>query len=109
MKPWEIWQCPFRWGPHPAVVISNERRVSLKPQIVVLSCQTMRPQTYRDPEALEALLDQEDGLSWKTLCRCDLFWTVDKSSLTVRIGEVRMERRRDIARKIVAALAIAGL
>lgn len=109
MKPWEIWQCPFPWGPHPAVIISNAVRVERKPQIVVLSCQTMRPQTYRDPEGNESLLDESDGLSWKTLCRCDLLWTIDKKILTGRIGEVQAERQRDIAQKIIRGLAIAGL
>ena len=109
MKPWEVWQCPFPWGDHPAVIVSNAVRVARKPQIVVLSCQTMRPDTYRDPEDNESLLDEADGMDWKTLCRCDLLWTIDKSILKHRRGDVQTERRRDIARKIVQGLAIAGL
>lgn len=109
MKAWEVWQCPFPWGEHPAVIVSNPERVARKPQIVVLSCQTMRANTYRDPQGNESLLDEADGMDWKTLCRCDLLWTIDKSILIRRRGEVQPERRRDIARKIIQGLAIAGL
>ena len=63
----------------------------------------------RKPEANEAVLNSEDGLNWATLCRCDLLWTVDKASLKNRRGSVCAERRRDIARKIIQGLAIAGL
>lgn len=109
MKPWEIWQCPFPWGEHPAVIVSNAVRVDRKSQIVVLSCRTMRPQTYRDPEGLESLLDEADGLDWKTLCRCDLLFTIEKTKLIRQRGEVQIDRRRDIAQKIIRGLAIAGL
>ena len=109
MKPWEVWDCPFPWGEHPAVIISNAIRVEMKPQIVVLSCRTMRKPGARDPIGCEALLDEADGMDWKTLCRCDLMFTIDKAILSRRRGEVRPERRRDIAAKIQQGLAIAGL
>jgi mRNA-degrading endonuclease toxin of MazEF toxin-antitoxin module len=109
VKPWEIWDCPFPWGEHPAVVLSNALRVELKEQIVVLSCRTMRPVGQRDPVGCEVLLDEADGLNWKTLCRCDLLYTIDKSIFKRKRGEVAMSRRREIAAKIQQGLAIAGL
>ena len=109
MKPWEVWQCPFPWGEHPAVIISNATRVLRKDEIVVLSCRTMQPASFRDALETECLLDEVDGLNWKTLCRCDLLYTIKKSILMFCIGEVTFERRRDIARKIQQGLAIAGL
>lgn len=48
-------------------------------------------------------------MDWKTLCRCDLLYTIDKSILKFYRGTVQPERRRDIARKIIQGLAIAGL
>jgi len=78
MRPWEVWDCSFPWGGHPAVIISNAMRVELKPQIVVLSCRTMRRPSARDPVGCEVLLDEADGMDWKTLCRCDLMFTIDK-------------------------------
>jgi mRNA-degrading endonuclease toxin of MazEF toxin-antitoxin module len=106
---WDIFDFDWPWGVHPAVIISNPMRVQLKQQVVVLSCRTLRPGTKHDAEANEAILDEEDGLNWQTLCRCDLTWTVDKSRLRNRRGSVSRERRRDIARKIIQGFAFADL
>jgi mRNA-degrading endonuclease toxin of MazEF toxin-antitoxin module len=94
---------------HPAVIVSNAVRVARKAQVVVVSCSTMRAESFREPVGCECLLDEADGMDWKTLCKCDLLYTVDKSILKGRRGEVSVERRRDIARKIIQGLAIAGL
>ena len=109
MKPWEVWQCPFPWGDHPAVLVSNAVRVTRKEEIVVLSCRTMQPATFREAVETECQLDEADGLSWKTLCRCDLLYTIKKSILKRPLGEITVERRREIARRIQQGLAIAGL
>ena len=108
MNAWEVGQCPFPWGDHPAVIVSNPVRVECEPQIVVLACQAMRPETQRDPQGNESWLDETNGTDWKTLCRCDLLLTIDKSILKFRRGTVQTERHRDIARKIIQCLAIAG-
>jgi hypothetical protein len=91
------------------VLVSCQARIDAKPQVVVLQCTTMRPGQERLPKLNETVLDDADGLDWKTLCRCDLLFTVDKASLTKKRGQVVAERRRDIARKIIQGLAIAGL
>ncbi|MBK9140520.1 MAG: type II toxin-antitoxin system PemK/MazF family toxin [Verrucomicrobia bacterium] len=88
------------------MVVSNQRRIELKPQVVVLKCTTLRPDTPYRPHELETILDEADGLDRRTRCTCDLLFTVDKSSLRQRRGEVSLERRRDIARKIQQGLAI---
>ena len=108
MKAWEIWTGNL-YGPHPLVLVSCQARIDAKPQVVVLKCTSMQPGREREARENEALLDQADGLDWKTLCRCDLLFTVDKASLSNRRGVVTHERRRDIAQKIVRGLAIAGL
>ena len=109
MKPWEVWQCPFPWGDHPAVILSNEVRVARKEDIVVLACRTMQPASYREAVETECLLDEADGMSWKTLCRCDLLYTIKKSILKFRLGEVTFARQKEIARRVQQGLAIAGL
>lgn len=108
MRAWDIYTGNI-YGPHPCVLISCQARIDAKPQVVVLKCSTMKPGQERQPKANETVLDEADGLDWKTLCRCDLLFTVDKSSLTNRRGQVAPERRRDIARKVIQGLAIAGL
>jgi hypothetical protein len=108
MKAWEIYTGDL-YGPHPVVLISCQERINQKPEVVVLKCATMRPESARAAKANECVLDEADGLDWKTLCRCDLLFTVAKDSLKNRRGEVSKERRQDIARKIIQGLAIAGL
>jgi hypothetical protein len=108
MKAWEIWTGDI-FGPHPVVLISCQARIDAKPEVVVLKCTTMKPTNAREAKENEAVLDRADGLDWQTLCRCDLMFTVSKSSLSNKRGIVSVERRRDIARKIVQGLAIAGL
>ena len=108
MSPWDIFDYDWPWGTHPAVIVSNQVRVQLKPQVVVLSCRTLRAGQTGKAEANEAILNTEDGLYWATLCRCDLLWTVDKAALKNWRGSVGAERRRDIARKIIQGLAIAA-
>lgn len=107
MKPWEIWDSPL-FGGHPCVIVSNARRVELKSRVVVLKCTTLRPGQPFKTHALNTTLDTEDGLQTETVCECDLFYTVDKSDLKNRRGEVSWERQRDIARKMIQGLCIAG-
>jgi mRNA-degrading endonuclease toxin of MazEF toxin-antitoxin module len=107
LKPWEVWDSPL-FGGHPCVIISNGKRVERKNKVVVLKCTTMRPGTPYDPDELHATLDEVDGLDTTTRCECDLLYTVEKSVLKNRRGEVSFDRRRDISRKIIQGLAIAG-
>lgn len=108
MKAWDVYTGEI-FGPHPCVLISCQPRIDAKPQIVVLKCTSIKPGQERLPRENETILDAADGLDWKTLCRCDLMFTVDKAALSRKRGEVSSERRRDIARKIIQGLAIAGL
>jgi mRNA-degrading endonuclease toxin of MazEF toxin-antitoxin module len=108
MRAWEIYTGDL-YGPHPCVVVSCQARIDSKPQVVVLKCSSMKPGQERQARENETMLDQADGLDWKTLCRCDLLFTLDKATLRHKRGEVTLERRRDIARKIIQGLAIAGL
>ena len=104
MNAWEIWTV----DDHPCVLISNQGRVERKAKVVVLKCQTLYS---GDPAAneFEAVLDEADGLDRKTVCTCDLLFTVPKSSVKLKRGEVAHARRRDIAQKIIRGHCIAGL
>lgn len=108
MKAWDIYTADV-FGDHPCVLISCQPRIEAKPEVVVLGCRTMRPGNERGPRANEVLLNSADGLDLKTLCRCDLLYTVSKAALGRRRGNVTMERRREIARRIIQGLAIAGM
>jgi mRNA-degrading endonuclease toxin of MazEF toxin-antitoxin module len=108
MKPWEVWTWKFPdAGEHPAVILGTEERIRLKPRVCVLLCSTQR--ANRPPELHEVLLDQADGLNWETLCKCDVVYAAPKSELTHRRGNVRAERRRAIAERVIRSLGLAGL
>ena len=96
MKAWDIvsWQPPGWPEAHPAVLVSHPDRVSNKPEVNVLICSS-KPAT-RAAKPIEVILDESDGLSWPTLCRCDLFFLVNKSDLKNLRGTVTTERRRQI-------------
>ena len=100
MKPWEIWSYqPQGWpDAHPAVVVSSASRVANKPAVNVLMCSSQR--ATREPGPVEVILDNADGLSWPTLCKCDLLHLVTKAELKNRRGQVTEERRRQIIVKI---------
>src|SRR6185503_14341304 len=65
MKPWEIWTADVGHGPHPVIIVSNPTRVTLKPEVVVLTCSSQRCQ--RGPREHEVVLDEADGLEWPML------------------------------------------
>jgi mRNA-degrading endonuclease toxin of MazEF toxin-antitoxin module len=108
MRPWEIWSWDFPdAGEHPAVILSTEERLRLKPRVSVLLCSSQR--ATRKPEIHGVLLDEADGLDWPSLCKCDLVYAAQKQDLRRRRGTVTVERRRAIAERVIRALGLAGL
>ena len=100
MKAWDIWSYqPAGWPePHPAIIISDPKRVASKPDVNVLVCASK--QANRAAEPHEIILDAADGLSWPTLCKCDLIHLVTKAQLSHHRGHVSPERRRQIIQTI---------
>jgi hypothetical protein len=109
MRAWEIWTGPL-FGAHPVLLISAQPRIDRKQFVVVLKGTTRRPEQPFKVDALQITLDQEEGLDTQTRFDCDLLYTLEKKDLSQRRGEVSsLERRRDISRKILQGLALAGL
>ena len=96
MNAWDIYsfQLPKWPEPHPAVIVSHPQRMANKPEVNVLICSSKR--TGRAPEGNEVILDENDGLDWPTLCRCDLLHSIEKAHLQKYRGHVTPERRRQI-------------
>jgi hypothetical protein len=88
MKQWDILMFPFsRERRHPAVILSKTmKRVSTK--------------------LTEEILDEADGLDWKTIVRCDKIYLLPKAHFDDHKGSVTEERRHLIARKIVEILRL---
>src|SRR3954470_20327532 len=103
MRAWDIlsWQPPGWPEPHPAVIISHPNRVSNKEEINILMCSSKPASRPAKPD--EVILDESDGLSGPTLCRCDLFFLVKKSELKNLRGTVTAERKRQIISTIQRA------
>ena len=108
MKPWEIytWEFPGAEA-HPAVILGTATRLANKPKVNVLFCSSKR--ATRQPEVMEIILDEADGLDWETLCKCDLVFAAPKEQLTRKRGVVTLERRRQIAERVIRSLGLAGL
>jgi hypothetical protein len=109
VRAWEIWTGPV-FGPHPVLLISAQPRIDRKAAVVVLKGSTLPPGQPFKVDALQITLDREDGLETETRFDCDLLYTLEKKDLSRRRGEVvSLERRRDISRRIIQGLALAGL
>ncbi len=107
MRPWDIytWNFPDA-GPHPAVILGTDERIKHKPSLNVLLCSSRR--ATRPAELYEVILDAADGLDWAALCKCDLLYAVPVHQLSQKRGTVGIERRLEIAARVIRALGIAG-
>jgi mRNA-degrading endonuclease toxin of MazEF toxin-antitoxin module len=90
MKQWDIYSYPFREGAHPAVILSPDEICWNQdfPEVNVLFCATHRP-INRSLKSFEVLLDESDGLSWRTAVRCHKLLFVPKNALRQHCGSVR--------------------
>ena len=91
---------------HPAVIISNDetcQNVDVE-ELNVLLCTSAK--VNRPAKPTEEILDEADGLDWKTMVRCDRIHLLPKARFDDRKGSVTAERRHLIARKIVEVLRL---
>ena len=91
---------------HPAVIISNDETCQ-NPEIEevnALLCTSAK--VNREPKITEEVLDEADGLDWKTMVRCDRIHLLPKARFDVRKGSVGEERRHWIARKMIEVLRL---
>ena len=107
MNQWDIIMFPFtREKRHPAVIISNEetcQNVDIE-EVNALLCTAAK--VNRGPKPTEEVLDEEDGLNWKTMVRCDRIYLLPKIKFDDRKGMVTEERRHLISRKMVEVLRL---
>lgn len=107
MNQWDIIVFPFsRERRHPAVILSNDE-ICQNPDIEevnALLCTSAR--VNRPPKPTEEVLDESDGMDWKTMVRCDRIYLLPKDRFQEKKGSVSHERRVLIARKIVEVLRL---
>lgn len=107
MNQWDIIMFPFtREKRHPAVIISNEETCQNDDieEVNALLCTSAK--VNRGPKPTEEVLDEEDGLNWKTMVRCDRIYLLPKIKFDDRKGSVTEERRHLISRKMVEVLRL---
>ena len=105
MNQWDIIMFPFnRERRHPAVIISNQetcQNVDVQ-EVNALLCTSAK--VNRGPKLTEQVLDESDGLDWKTMVRCDRIYLLPKNEFNEKKGMVAEARRHLICRKIVEVL-----
>ncbi len=84
------------------MIISHPSRVANKADVNVVACSSKR--AAREAQAHEIILDGAEGLDWPTLCKCDHLYSVPKSELKHRRGEVSPGRRKVLVRTIIGSL-----
>ena len=107
MRQWDIFMFPFtREKRHPAVIISNDETCQNQDleDVNALICTSAK--VNRGPKTTEEILDESDGLDWKTMVRCDRIYLLPKADFAEQKGRVNVERRHHIARKIVEVLRL---
>jgi mRNA-degrading endonuclease toxin of MazEF toxin-antitoxin module len=107
MKQWDIFMFPFtRERRHPAVIISNDETCQNPDIEEVNALLCTSAQVNRGPKTIEEVLDEADGLDWKTMVRCDRVHLLPKARFDDYKGSVTGERRYFIARKIIEAFRL---
>lgn len=91
---------------HPAVIISNDETCENPDLAEVNALLCTSAKVNRGPKATEEVLDNADGLDWKTMVRCDRIYLLPKSQFDDQKGTVSEERRSLIARKIIEVLRL---
>ena len=107
MKQWDIIMFPFsKERRHPAVIVSNVETCQNADieEVNALLCTSAK--VNRGPKPTEEVLDENDGLDWKTMVRCDRIHLLPKAQFDDKKGSVTEERRHLIARKMVEVLRL---
>jgi len=91
---------------HPAVILSNAETCENDDieEVNALLCTSAK--VNRPAKLTEEVLDEADGLDWKTMVRCDRIYLLPKAQFQERKGNVTQDRRHLIARKIVEVLRL---
>jgi hypothetical protein len=102
MRQWDVFTFPFgKKRRHPADILSNDETCANGDleEVNALLCTSAK--VNRPPKPTEEIVDEADGLDWKTMVRCDKIYLLPKAQFDGRKGNITEERRHLIARKLV--------
>jgi mRNA-degrading endonuclease toxin of MazEF toxin-antitoxin module len=101
MRQWDIFLYGFQQEqPHPVVILSNDEICS-NPDLQYVNgllCTSLRAD--RPLKRRESVLDQADGLDWRTAVRCDFIYALEKTRLQEIRGRVTDARQLELIRKM---------
>jgi mRNA-degrading endonuclease toxin of MazEF toxin-antitoxin module len=107
VRQWEIYLFPFRQEkPRPAVIISNEERCVNDDLEYVNALICTSAKLNREAKKNEVILNDADGLDWKTAVRCDVIYLLPRAEFRERRGKVSPQRRIAVARKVAETLRL---
>jgi len=109
MRQWEIVRVrlnPKDRDPHPAVVISCDEDCLDAASLRINVLYGSKRAPAAPLEGWQVHLNSADGLEFGTAIDCGLFYLVEKASCSVAVGQVSLERRRQIGRKINEVLRL---
>jgi hypothetical protein len=105
VRQWDILLFPFpEEQPHPVVIVSSDDRCQ-NPDLKYVNgliCTTVR--LNRPAKLNEVLLDQADGLDWKTAVRCDFLHALPKAGFLGLRGRVSDPRQSQIMGHVMRCL-----
>ena len=108
MKQWDIFLYPFpQENPHPVVILSIDEWCENQDLSRVNGLLCTSAQLNRGPKKNEVILDEVDGLDWKTGVRCDFIYALPKIDFRDQRGAVSLTRRREISRKLAECFRLA--
>lgn len=108
MKQWDIYLYPFaKQQPHPVLIISN-LEICKNERIEEVNALFCSSAGNKDIRPHQVVLDESDGLDWKTFVDCDFIYTLPKNEFERQRGHVASHpRRKQLAAKIAECFRFA--
>jgi len=101
MRQWDIYLYAFQEEqPHPVVILFNDELCANSDIQFVNGRLGTSVRIERPLKRREAVLDEADGLDWKTAVRCDFVYTLNKVLMRDLRGRVSEARQLELVRKI---------
>jgi mRNA interferase MazF len=97
----DIYDIEFGWGVRPAVIITRDVAIPVLRNVTVAEI-TSR---VRDLPT-EVTLERRNGLTRDCVANCDNLWTIPKTALSRRRGELAPEQTRQLNEALRIALAL---
>lgn len=98
----DLWLVDFPdVGPHPGVVVSRQESIPVRTNVTIV---LVTSQVRNGPA--EVALDEAVGLRHPSAANCDELYTVPKTSLVRKLGDLPFERMSEVDCRLRIALGL---